>query len=150
MVEIRLPPLRERPGDLVPLLRAFLRSQLGPAGAEAALADLPEAVLGLPFAGNVRELRNLAERYAVVREMGGGWREAAFPGSLPDVASGLPGAAGGEAGKRHRNSRASDAEILAALEGEGWHRRRAAARLGITRRALQYRLAKLARNRPAK
>lgn len=149
VVEIRLPPLRERPGDLAPLLRTFLRAQLGPAEAESALADLPEEVAELPFPGNVRELRNLVERYAVVREMGGGWREAAFPETGSGVASGLPGRGPGKAVSRIRNSRASDAEILQALEDSGYHRQRAAARLGITRRALQYRLAKLARIRPA-
>lgn len=148
VVEIRLPPLRERPGDLLPLLRAFLVPQMGSEGAEAALAELPEEVLALPFPGNVRELRNLAERYAVLREMGEGWLEAAFPGSGL-VASGLPLPAGGEAAPRLRDSRVGDADILAALEASGWHRQRTAARLGISRRALQYRLAKLARNRPA-
>ena len=152
VVEIRLPPLRERTGDILPLLRSFLAGEIGAREADDALADLPPAVLALPFPGNVRELRNLVERYSVLREMGGGWEEAA------GVSSGLPGRpetcptsdpdgiSADEAGPsgRVRNSRVTDGEILDALSACGWHRTRASGRLGITRRALQYRLAKMA------
>lgn len=152
VVEIRLPPLRERAGDILPLLRRFLEGQLGAREAESALKDLPPALLALPFPGNVRELRNLVERYAVLREMGGGWEQAAgvspgLPGGpLKRQDSGMEGAVGpdGAAAPRIRNSRVTDREILDALSACGWHRARASGLLGITRRALQYRLAKMA------
>lgn len=167
---IDLPALRERPMDIPLLLGHFLSGRLPAETAERAVRDLPAACLSLPFPGNVRELRNLAERYCVLREMGGGWAEAAAagrgspgdgggdPGSataLAAVSETLPGRAGkgqiqpaaGSPG-RIRNSRLSDVEILHALDACGHHRARASALLGITRRALQYRLAKLVAPNP--
>lgn len=55
-IEIPLPPLAERPEDILPLAQHFL-------GAELALAeDAVAALLGHPWPGNVRELRNAIER----------------------------------------------------------------------------------------
>ena len=173
VVEIRMPPLRERPVDIPALLRRFLSAQVGQREAEAALADFPPELLRLPFPGNVRELRNLAERYAVALELGGGWREAAAghagvaeelqvpapEGAIPQegIAAARPIAAHPDTaipvatppdaapGRRVRNSRVTEEEILRALGDCGWHRDRASRLLGISRRALQYRLAKMAR-----
>jgi DNA-binding NtrC family response regulator len=150
VVEVRLPPLRERPADIPLLLRRFLEELLGPEEARGAMASLPPALVGMPWPGNVRELRNLAERYSVLRDMGGGWEEAAgvtctFPKEAPRAGTEPGGAVpAGAAPGRVRNSRVTDAEILQALASCGYHRARASLRLGITRRALQYRLAKLA------
>ncbi len=149
VVEIRLPALRERPADIGPLTRHFLAGMLPEKEAEKAWSDFPPAFLSLPFPGNVRELRNLVERYCVQRDLGGGWPDAALAAmdrdteaeradSLPDppVPKKLPRG-------RVRNSRLSDGEILHALDVCGHHRARASILLGITRRALQYRLAKI-------
>jgi len=54
---VHVPPLRERPGDLVPLLERFLGEQ-----AELATPQLLADLERLPWMGNVRELRNYAER----------------------------------------------------------------------------------------
>lgn len=152
VMEIAVPPLRDRPGDLVPLLRGFLEAEIGASQTRAALAALPDEILRWPFPGNVRELRNLAERFAVMRALGGGWTEAfrAMSGG------GMAGGPGTEIGERVsqalpadpgkspvRNSRVTEGEILRALKECGWHRARASERLGMTRRALQYRLAKM-------
>jgi len=54
---LRLPPLRERPGDVLLLARAFLL-EAAAGGPPAALDPGAEAwLLGHPFPGNVRELR---------------------------------------------------------------------------------------------
>jgi len=60
---VRVPPLRERPGDLAVLLRHFL-GDLAPAATDALLEELAR----LPWMGNVRELELYAER---LRESGG-------------------------------------------------------------------------------
>jgi DNA-binding NtrC family response regulator len=141
---IALPPLRERPGDVLPLLRHFLAGLLPPGEADSALEELSAfpTFASLPFPGNIRELRNLAERYCILREMGGGWHEAvtqmlpAGPERRP-----IPGSCGNPV--RIRNSRRSDGEILHALDVCGHHRERASDYLGISRRALQYRLARM-------
>jgi DNA-binding NtrC family response regulator len=64
VVEIRVPPLRERTEDVVPLAQHFLEELRGRTGARAR-AFSPEALKRLErhrFPGNVRELRNLVER----------------------------------------------------------------------------------------
>ena len=71
VLEVRLPPLRERPDD-IPLLVENVLEQLGASGlAEAQLLRTPEAhqeLAGHPWPGNVRELRNYIERCLVLAE----------------------------------------------------------------------------------
>jgi two-component system, NtrC family, response regulator AtoC len=69
---IHLPPLRERPEDILPLTEMFL-AELGPAvgrpvpGVSREAKDL---LLSYPWPGNVRELRNALERAAILSEGG--------------------------------------------------------------------------------
>jgi transcriptional regulator with PAS, ATPase and Fis domain len=70
--DIRLPPLRERPSDILPLSEAFLNEisrTLGrpPAGLTR---DAREALLRHRWPGNVRELRNALERAAILSDGG--------------------------------------------------------------------------------
>jgi two-component system response regulator PilR (NtrC family) len=162
VLEVPLPPLRDRPGDIRALMGHFLSALLPSGEAERAMDGFPSRLTALPYPGNIRELRNLAERYCVLREMGGGWPEAVTQ-MLPEAPVGgpIPGATGfalpGSAADppdvsiafRIRNSRVSDGEILHALDVCGHHRGRASGLLGISRRALQYRLAKMGRNNNA-
>jgi transcriptional regulator with GAF, ATPase, and Fis domain len=70
--EIRLPPLRERREDILPLSEEFL-VELGrafgrpPAGTSR---EAREHLLDYPWPGNVRELRNTLERAAILCEGG--------------------------------------------------------------------------------
>jgi len=67
---LRLPPLRERPEDLLPLARAFAADLLGPQ-AQLSLTPGAEVLLrGYRWPGNVRELRNLVERLSLLRPPG--------------------------------------------------------------------------------
>jgi DNA-binding NtrC family response regulator len=127
-------------------LRHFLAGMLPPAEADAAWRAVPRDLAERPFTGNVRELRNLAERYCVYRELGEGWESAlgGASGLRGDVSWKLPSPPGNGCPGRPRGSRVSDREILDALGACGHHRGRASGLLGITRRALQYRLAKMA------
>jgi two-component system response regulator AtoC len=86
VIPLRLPPLRERPGDLPLLLQHFLRSFAEQHGKEP-LPPPPEllaAAQDYPWPGNVRELRNLCERAVLV-----GWAAVApmFSASAPPAAS---------------------------------------------------------------
>jgi DNA-binding NtrC family response regulator len=145
VLELRLPPLRERPMDIPWLLRGFLSeldAELDAEAARLAVEDLPLVALHYPYPGNVRELRNVAERYAALRAVGGGW-EQALEGCLradEQVMEPMP-----EYARASRTSRLTVPDVLAALETCGYHRGRAAAKLGVTRRTLQYHLAKLRR-----
>jgi DNA-binding NtrC family response regulator len=65
---IRIAPLRERPEDVVPLLRAFVAELRGPK-----LTLTPEGEQALrahSWPGNVRELRNFAERLHLLNDPG--------------------------------------------------------------------------------
>jgi len=68
VVPVRIPPLRDRPADLVPLLRHFL-FKYGPGNPSSADSDpeVVEALREMPFPGNVRELENLV-RTALIRK----------------------------------------------------------------------------------
>jgi len=70
VVEIRLPPLRDRPQD-VELLVPHLLRQIGASEdliAELTAARFLDAIAAAPWPGNVRELRNHLERCVVFRE----------------------------------------------------------------------------------
>jgi two-component system response regulator AtoC len=87
VIPIRLPPLRERPGDLPDLLGHFLGSFAARYGRAAPIAppELLAAARAYPWPGNVRELRNLCERAVLM-----GWAAVApilGAGPRPDAAS---------------------------------------------------------------
>jgi two-component system response regulator PilR (NtrC family) len=142
VLELRLPPLRERAIDIPFLLRAFLRELAGPSLAASAIERVPASLLQYHFPGNVRELRNFAERYAALAEFGGTWDQilegrAQLAGSFKEATPEYPGGI--------RSSRLTRNDVLAALEACGYHRGKAAAKLGVTRRTLQYHLERMKR-----
>jgi len=66
-VIIRIPPLRERPEDILPLARRFLHAIAGECGRTLALGpDGEAALLAYPWPGNVRELRNVIGNAAIM------------------------------------------------------------------------------------
>jgi two-component system response regulator FlrC len=131
---IHLPPLRERPADIVPLARALLRR----IGAEIGRGNLTlsdEAagrLVGAPWPGNVRELANALERAAIVS---GGDRIT--PKDLV-VGPGVPSSQSGR-GARSLEEIERDA-IHRALAAQGGNRRAAAEQLGIGLRTLYEKL----------
>jgi len=68
VVEVTVPPLRERPQDILPLARRFLA--FFAAGAGRPVPELTEgverALLAHAWPGNVRELRNVMERAVIL------------------------------------------------------------------------------------
>ncbi len=87
VIPIRLPPLRERPGDLPVLVDHFLRSFAERLGRPVPLppAEVLAAAEGYPWPGNVRELRNLCERAALM-----GWEAVAPILGRPEPATLAP------------------------------------------------------------
>ena len=62
MIPLELPPLRERPDDVVALARCFV-TRHAPRGAQVVLSpEAVEALLAHAWPGNVRELQNVIER----------------------------------------------------------------------------------------
>jgi two-component system response regulator FlrC len=133
---IHLPPLRERPEDVVPLALRFLLDAAARFGRPVRQLS-PEArarLLSHPFPGNVRELQNLIER-AVILESGDTLSSRSLRLDLPG--SDAAQAAGEEGGLLDTLERET---ILRVLGEAGGNRRRAARILGISLRTLQYRL----------
>jgi len=68
VLSIRLPPLRERLADVIPLAEHFLRRAASPDAPKVLSAEAAQTLLSQPWPGNVRELRNVMERcQALVR-----------------------------------------------------------------------------------
>lgn len=76
IAQVRLPPLRERPGDILPLARHFLEVYRHRLGLEAAVlgAGAEQALLAHDWPGNIRELENVVHFSLIMS--GGGVLEA--------------------------------------------------------------------------
>jgi DNA-binding NtrC family response regulator len=140
VIELNVPPLRERPEDILPLASRFLAEfARGRARLSTAAAD---HLARYAWPGNVRELRNAMER-AVLLSRG----ELILPEHLPArvraavaaIAAGpLPVA--GEAADPQRLEEVERQAILLALRKHDFNRTETAKALGISRRALTYKL----------
>ena len=131
VVELIVPPLSERQDDILPLARRFAAEF---AGAPVRLS--PQAVqclLVYGWPGNVRELRNAIQRSCLLCR-----GDVILPEHLPPKVAAL--ASSGAAAIVGRLSQVERAAILATLEECGGNRTHAAEKLGISRRALIYKL----------
>jgi len=144
VIELRLPPLRERPDD-IPILAAHILGRIGARSGYTAKNLSPSALHALQqyaFPGNVRELENIIERALALCEgktvevedlqLAPGTSGETKPPIVPDDTPLEDYLAGVER-----------SAILRALEQTRWNRTAAAKKLGITFRALRYKLAKL-------
>ena len=127
VVEIKVPPLRERRDDVLPLARVFLDNTLRRTG-RTVCSFTPEAAQRLvrySWPGNVRELENAVERAVVLTTS-----ERMDVGDLPDEIAVAATPATGPTGGRPL----ADVEreyILSVLDASGGNRAKAAAALGI-------------------
>jgi DNA-binding NtrC family response regulator len=67
---IQVPPLHQRPEDIVPLARAFAAELRGVQGELRLTPEGEKALRGHSWPGNVRELRNFVERLHLLRDPG--------------------------------------------------------------------------------
>jgi Nif-specific regulatory protein len=129
VVSVRLPPLRERPGDII-MLAAFFLERLAARASRPVHGFSPEArtaLLGYHWPGNVRELQNAIERALVLGHSE--WIEA---DDLPDEIVESRPSAGGDDATYHALVLAAKRKILeAALEKAQGHYVEAARDLGI-------------------
>jgi len=151
VIELRVPPLRERASDIPQLARHILHQIAG--DYEGDSIDLsPDAITRLRdyhFPGNVRELENILERAYTLSE--GDLIEAddlylgnsAAPPGMEPMDGSLPEAPDGELNLENYLETIERQTIEKALEATRWNKTAAAKRLGISFRALRYRLKKL-------
>lgn len=96
VIEILLPPLRERPDDIPALAEYFFKQlrQKTPTPVKRIAPETMRLLVRYPFPGNVRELRNVIERGLVFA-----FGEEMLPEHLPmELLQPLPGAAPGIGG----------------------------------------------------
>ncbi|HEY8519059.1 MAG TPA: sigma-54 dependent transcriptional regulator [Gammaproteobacteria bacterium] len=139
---LRIPALRERPDDIVPLAEFLLRRHV--AAGEPVPELAPGAVERLRahrWPGNVRELDNVMQRALVLQRGGRIEAEDIRLEGAPGPA--LPPDAAGGSGLDRALKASEGALILEALEAEHGRKKAAAARLGISPRTLRYKLARL-------
>jgi DNA-binding NtrC family response regulator len=150
VIRIHLPPLRERPDDLLALshhfLQHFAREQQRPLRgfAEDALARIRAHA----WPGNVRELRNIMERAVLMAE---GPRVRASDLSIGHGTAADRGADGRPL-LRAEGLTLHDLErqlVLEALERSGFVQKRAAALLGVSRRKLNYMVQRMGITHPS-
>lgn len=138
VVAIRLPPLRERAGD-IPLLAARFAEELAAANGMPPPRIAPEAMDALsayPWPGNVRELRNTIERMVVLARS-----DTLGTADLPAEIRSAAGAVGAGPAVDGLTIEAAERRLIeAALAATGGSRARAAERLGISRRTLHRKL----------
>lgn len=140
---IRVPPLRERREDL-PLLAASLLERVAPPGRLALEPAALERLAAHPFPGNVRELRNVLERAALLTDGAvvtlATIEQALAIGGQPPVAA-LPGMPSGAT-----DLKSSERDALrAALAAHAGNRKELAKALGISVRTLYRKLGTLDR-----
>jgi len=143
VVGIRLPPLRERPGDIPLLARHFL-ARYGRLGPGAPIVDISEEALaaleGYRFPGNVRELEHAIERAAVLCE-GTVLREDDLPEAIRGASAAAPVSPPAGDLSIKRAMRAVEEELIRrALEKTSGNRTRAAELLDLSYRALLYKI----------
>jgi hypothetical protein len=132
-LQLRVPPLRERPEDIVALAEHFLRLK---APGKNFSSEAISALLSHPWPGNIRELRNLVARVAM--ESSGSEIDFA---KVTAAISGEPTALRQTASLPASNLESMEEQmIIKALERTGGQRALAAEQLGISRRTLSRKL----------
>jgi two-component system response regulator AtoC len=170
VLNIQVPPLRERKGDILAIAEFLIRKH---AGTDTALAQIPpflqELFKSYDWPGNIRELENVIRRFLVFRNAEMIERDlranashhraphGAPPLALPGLGGDMPStlipvevdAADSRAAAcileqlRTGKEQAERNAILAALKLKNWNRKHAAQLLNIDYKALLYKMKKL-------
>ena len=142
VVNINVPPLRERREDIAGFLDHFVK-ELGEEFRRQKIRFSPASIRLLeeyPWPGNIRELRNFIERVMVLHD-GGSVKPDDLPAYLPSVSSTFarPVERSGDAAGLWDNEKRMIEDALSANAG---NQSAAARALGISRHHLRYRIKK--------
>lgn len=147
VIEVAVPPLRERVEDILPLAERFLAAHT-PDEASATVSFAPgarRALMDYDWPGNVRELQNRVQRAVLVRKSDAidetdlGLNASAPESPAPPAASPRPS----QAPSASEGAEPERAEIERALVAARGVVSRAAAQLGMSRQALYRRMERL-------
>ncbi|NOY08748.1 MAG: sigma-54-dependent Fis family transcriptional regulator [Spirochaetes bacterium] len=140
-ITINIPPLREKPQDILPLTEYFIKKYSTEMGKkiEGISEEVKEAFLNYNWPGNVRELKNLIERAVVLNS------EKII--RLSDISlefdTGQAGPMDEDNSRQLNRLSAVEKKLLTdTLNICGWNISKTARKLGITRSTLRYRMSK--------
>ncbi len=139
---LNIPPLRDRPLDILPLADMLLQRHR-PAGAERLVLadDARDRLLTHDWPGNVRELENLLQRTAILARCA--TIRAVDLAFETDAGTRTPSAAD-DSGELRGGLRDKEFQLIVdALRASGGKRGAAAESLGISPRTLRYKLARM-------
>ena len=155
VIELPVPPLRER-GEDIPVIATAILKRLGEEWGEPAppLADSAlEALAKYPFPGNVRELENILERAVALCEgssieakdlqLPESSKSTAHIADMPPLESSAGAPASQKSALPDALEKIERDTIQKALEACRYNKTKTAAHLGISFRALRYKLKKL-------
>lgn len=137
VVELNIPPLRERPEDILSLAAQFINEFTQ--GRARFSSSVPDCLRRYAWPGNVRELRNAMERAALLSR-----GELILPEHLPSRISALARqSAVAEPEDEQRLAGIERQAVCQALRKHNFNRTETAKALGISRRALLYKVQRL-------
>ena len=145
VIQIVLPPMRDRPEDILPLARFFIEhyNRKFRRGIEGVSPAAGQLLLSHDWPGNVRELRNAIERAMILEES-----TYITPASLPMAITRPDGRAAAAAPRTEIPTEGLSLEdnermlLARALEKTGGNQTQAARLLRITRDTLRYKMKK--------
>ena len=147
VLSIIVPPLRERTAEIPLLFQHFLvkYSEKFGKSAQTPSKHLLDAALNYPWPGNLRELENFVKRYVILEDDEGSLRElveksASRPRTSPRNEAPVQREQGLKALVRGLKDEAEMEAIADALEKTRWCRKDAAKMLGISYKALLYKM----------
>jgi two-component system, NtrC family, response regulator AtoC len=147
VLSLNVPPLRERTAEIPLLFRHFLQKHSAKFNKEIAHPSehLLEAAVRYPWPGNLRELENFVKRYVILEDDEGSFRELLEMASSRQRTSPREEVApvreqGLKALVRSLKDEAEMEAIADALERTHWCRKDAAKNLGISYKALLYKI----------
>jgi len=161
VINLQLPPLRERKEDIVPLAEYLLKKHAVAGKSVSLTLDLQHALMAYHWPGNVRELENVMRKLIVLRAPELIARELHAKAARKPFLSAAVGSSSGkvaEAGQSvptvidrtpileqviKAKQQAETEAILAALSSTRWNRKQAATLLKIDYKALLYKMKKL-------
>ncbi|MFS0920414.1 sigma-54-dependent Fis family transcriptional regulator [Brevibacillus sp. 179-C 1.1 NHS] len=136
-IELKVPPLRERKEDIVPMAEHFLGKHQHGSFAYRLMPDTMDALRMYDWPGNVRELKNAIEHAVVFAE-----DDRIFPWHIPDMIQESAGTSIDS--KRLLQTASSDerTQIVEALNDTRYNLTKAAKQLGIARGTLYNKMKK--------
>src|SRR5271163_632468 len=147
VLSINVPPLRERTSEIPLLFKHFLEKYSEKFGKalQPPSKHLLDAAVNYPWPGNLRELENFVKRYVILEDDEGSLRElvemsATRQRTSPRPEATLPREQGLKALVRGLKDEAEMEAIADALEKTRWCRKDAAKMLGISYKALLYKM----------